>query len=122
MDLLLLYKLGMHHFVSIKDLLRFVCEVRKQNFRSFLQLGPNCFQTHYNKTDHKTHARLSKDHEPAVKIMLTAKNGCHKYKLKNFQALWYALIVIHFDFQSFLDPVLTCMNIAQISSSRVLEK
>ena len=122
MDLLLLYEPGMHHFVLIKDLLRFVCEVRKQKFRSFLQLCRNCFQIHYNEIDHKTHERLCKDHEPAVVIMPTAENGCIKYKFKNFQALWYAPIVVYFDFESFLNPVTTCMNNPQISSSRVLEK
>ena len=122
MDLLLLYEPGMHHFVLIKDLLRFVCEVRKQKFRSFLQLCRNCFQIHYNEIDHKTHERLCKDHEPAVVIMPTAENGCHKFKFKNFQALWYAPIVVYFDFESFLNPVTTCMNNPQISSSRVLEK
>ena len=54
--------------------------------------------------------------------MPTAENGCHKYKFKNFQALWYAPIVIYFDFESFLNHVTTCMNNLQISSSRVLEK
>ena len=87
MDLLLLYEPGRHHFVLMKDLLRFVCEVRKQKFRSFLQLCRNCFQIHYNEIDHKTHERLCKDHEPAVVIMPTAENGCHKYEFKNFQAL-----------------------------------
>ena len=122
MDLLLLYEPGMHHFVLIKDLLRFVCEVRKQKLRSFLQLCRNCFHIHYNEIDHKTHERLCKDHEPAVMIIPTAEKGCHKYKFKNFQALWYAPIFIYFDFESFLSPVKTCMNNPQISSSRVLEK
>ena len=72
----------MHHFVLIIDLLRFVCEVRKQKFRSFLQLCRNCFQIHYNEIDHKTQERLCKDHEPAKVIMPTAENGCHKYKIK----------------------------------------
>ena len=121
-DLLLLYEPGMHHFVLIKNLLPFLCEVRKQKFRSFLQLCRNCFHIHYNEIDHKTHERLCKDHEPAVVIMPTAENGCHKYKFKNFQALWYATIVVYFDFESFLNPVTTCMNNPQISSSRVLEK
>ena len=84
MDLLLLYEPGMHHFVLIKDLLQFVCEVRKQKVRIFLQLCRNCFQNHYNEIDQKTHERLRKDHEPAVVIMPTAENGCHKYKFKNF--------------------------------------
>ena len=122
MDLLLLYEPGMHHFVLIKDLLRFVCEVRKQKFRSFLQLCRNCFQIQNNEIDHKTHERLCKDHEPAVVITPTAENGCHKYKFKNYQALWYAPFVVYFDFESFLNPVTTCMNNPQISSSRVLEK
>ena len=77
MDLLLLFEPGMDHFVLIKDLLRFVCEIRKQNFRSFLQFCRNCFQIHYNEIDHQTHKRLCKDHEPAVVIMPTAENGCH---------------------------------------------
>ena len=35
MDLLLLYEPGRHHFVLIKDLLQFVCEVRKQKSEVF---------------------------------------------------------------------------------------
>ena len=122
MDLLLLYEPGMHHFVLKKDLLQFVCEVRKQKIRSFLQLYRNCFHIHYNEIDHKTHERSCKDLEPAVVIMPTAKNGCHKYKLKKFPALCYAHIVIYFDFESFLNLVTTCMNDPQFSSSRVLKK
>ena len=52
-DLLLLYEPGRHHFVLINDLLQFVCEVRKQKFRSFLQLCRNCFQISYNEIDRK---------------------------------------------------------------------
>ena len=52
-DLLLLYEPGRHHFVLINDLLQFVCEVRKQKFRSFLQLCRNCFQIPYNEIDRK---------------------------------------------------------------------
>ena len=114
MDLLLLYEPGMHHFVLIKDLLRFVCEVRKQKFQSFLQLCRNHFQIPYNEIDNKTHERLCKGYEPAVVIMPSAENGCHKYKFKNFQALWYAPIVIYFDFESFLNPLTTCMNNPQV--------
>ena len=117
MDLLLLYEPGMHHFVLIKDLLRYVCEVRKQKFQSLLQLCRNCFQFHYNEIDHKTHERLCKDLEPAVVIMPTAENGCHKYKFKKFQALLYAPIVIYFDIESFLIPATTFMNNPQFSST-----
>ena len=85
MDLLLLYEPGMHHFVLIKDLLRFVCEARKQKFRSFLQLCRYCFQIHYNEIDHKTHDRLCKDHEPAVVIMPTAKMAVTSINLKIFK-------------------------------------
>ena len=106
----------------IKDLLRFVCEVRKQNFRSFLQLCRNCFQNYYNEIDRKKHERTCKDHEPAIRIMPKAEIGCHKYNIKNFQALWYAHIVIYFDFESFLFHVTTCINNPQCFSYRVLEK
>ena len=73
MDLLLLYEPGMHHFIVIKDLLRFVCDVR------------NCFQIQYNEIDHKTHERLRKDHEPAVVIMPTAENGTTSMNLKTIK-------------------------------------
>ena len=105
MELFLLYEPGMHHFVLIKDLLRFVCEVQKQKFRRFLQLCRNCFQIHYNEIDHKRHERLCKDHEPAVVTMPTAKNGCRRYKFNNFQDLWYAPIVICFGLELFLNNI-----------------
>ena len=123
MDLFLLYEPGVHHIFLIKDLLRFVCEVRMQKFRSFLKLCRNCFQIHYNEIDHKTHERLCKDHEAIVVVIRpTAEKFCYNCKLKKFCALWYAPIVIYFDFISYLNPDTTRMNNPQISSFRVLEK
>ena len=44
MDLFLLNEPGKHHFVLIRDLLRFVCEVRKQKIQTLLQLFRNWLQ------------------------------------------------------------------------------
>ena len=54
--------------------------------------------------------------------MPKAENGCQKFKLKNFQALWYTPMITYIDVELFLSPVTACMNNPQFSSSCVLEK
>ena len=110
-DLLLVDDGQEYHYVLITDLLRLVNLVKGTGALGTRQLCRNCFHICMNQETYQRHRASCLNHEPAVIIM--PKPEKNKLKFTNVAARWFAPVVIYFDLESLLQPVIGCANKAQ---------
>ena len=119
-DLLLVDDGQEYHYILILDLLRLVNLVKGTT--SFCQrvLCRNCFHVCTNDNTYKRHQVSCLQHEPAVvKMPSPEKNNL---KFKNWQARWFAPVVIYFDLASISQRVAGCLNANQSTSVTEIHK
>ena len=99
---------------------KFYCFLHSVRYRSYLILCRNCFWLCYDGvTAFDENVERCKDHSPA-RVRMPSENS-NIYKFNNWSALWFAPLVIYFDFKSFLRPVPTCSLSGNVSSSYTIE-
>ena len=120
LDIFFLYENDKHHYVLIKDLCRLFCFIKNIKFRSTLHLCRNCpYLCHKEVKRFKDHVEVCGNNPPAVIRLPTTSNNL--YKFNNWPATWFAPLVIYFDFESILKPVVSCPPSSESASTRSIE-
>ena len=119
-DLLLVDDGQEYHYILIQDLLRLVNLVKGTTTLQHRVLCRNCFHVCTNGNTYKRHQVSCLQHEPAVVKMPSPEKN--KLKFKNWQARWFAPVVIYFDLESIIQPVAGCQNVTQSTSVTEIHK
>ncbi len=100
MYMLLITDGHVHHYVLIKDITKFVCSMDSLHYKTAMQFCRNCLHLFGNEEILKQHLKSCRDFEPASIQMPSEKSK--EFKFNNIKALWFAPLVVYFDFESFL--------------------
>ncbi len=118
-DLLILSDGLVHHYVLITDLPRLIAKVRGKQFRKRNELCRNCFHTCSSVKTLESHQALCLANEPVLINMPTEKNM--KVLFKSHSARWFAPVVVYYDMESIIRPVLGCEQKDSVSSTEKME-
>ena len=107
-DLLLVDDGQEYHYVLILDLLKLVNLIKGTTSLFPRVLCRNCFHIRTDENVYKRHQISCLHHEPAVvKMRQPEKN---RLKFKHLGARWFAPVVIYFDLESILQPLVGCQK------------
>ena len=116
MDLLLLYSDVHHHYVLFAHLVKVVCFVRLISF--VFVIGSVEIDFGYVE-NYNAHITKCGNNAPAV-IHMPASDQ-HSYKFTNLSETWFVLLVMYFDFGSFVRPMSGCRRPSSRAFTQVNE-
>ena len=120
MDLLLLYDDDHHPYVLINHLVKVVCYVRRIDFCFWFRICRNWFWICRDGLEsYSVYMTNCGNNAPAV-IQMPSSDQI-SYKFTNLSATWFVLLVIYFDFESFLRPVSGCRRPSSRALTQVKE-
>ena len=106
-----------YHYVLIKNLITPIKHVQKKVSWVRETVCPSRFHICVTEALYKNHLSNCRKHDSAV---INKPNGRKEsLAFRNFYALWFVPVVIYFDVESLIQPVISCANTAQ--STEVVE-
>ena len=119
-DLLLLCDGNVFHYVLILNLVNLVQRVRGKTVNSRREICRSCFHVHSDEEVLARHKELCYEHDAARINMPTGDKAFLSFK--NFQARYFAPVVLYFDIDSLLLPIDIAQNDPDKSSMDKIEK